>query len=182
MKSKKIKLFSIGILLIFIGTSCIGVNREFKNIRSQILDNLDDDFDRQIEFSVGPVGFFVASQFVKFADTEENVDEILSKVKNIHFGIYDRLSNFSTPSLSLLKNISNSIIDEDWKPLVKSIDGNEMVGVFVKDINHDDIEELFVVTLTNDELVILKLQGSLGSIIEIIIRDHGHNLRIADHS
>jgi hypothetical protein len=57
-----------------------------------------------------------------------------------------------------------------------------MVGVFVKDINPDEIEELFVVTLTNEELVLVKLQGKLGSIIEVIIRDHGHNLRIADHS
>ena len=182
MNSNKIKIFVIGLLLIFISTSCIGVNREFRNIRSQILDNLDDDFDRQIEFSVGPVGFFVASQFVKFADTEENVDEILSKVKNIHVGIYDRLSNFSKPSLSLLKNITNSIVDENWKSLVKSIDGNEMVGVFVKDMNPENIEELFVVTLTDEELILVKLQGNLGSIIEVIIRDHGHNLRIVDHS
>ena len=179
LKSK----FAIILLGIAIFSSgCIGVNREFKNIRSQILDNIDDDFDRQIEFSVGPVGFFVASQFVKFADTEENVDEMLSKVKNIHVGIYDRLSTYSQPSLSLLKSISNSMIDEDWKPLVKTLDGNEMVGVYVKDENPEDIEEIFVVTLTDDELVMVKLQGSLGSIIEIIIRDHGHNLRIEDHS
>ena len=146
------------------------------------LDNLNDDFDRQIEFSVGPVGFFIASKFVKFADTEENVDEMLSKVKNIHVGIYDRLSNFSKPSLGLLRTITNSIVDEDWKSLVKSIDGNDLVGVFVKDLNPDDIEELFVITLTDDELVLVKLEGSLGSIIEVIIRDHGHNLRIEDQS
>lgn len=182
MNFKKIKITVIMLIIAFISTSCIGVNREFKNIRSQILDNLNDEFDRQIEFSVGPVGFFVASQFVKFADTEENVDEMLSKVKNIHIGVYDRLSNNSMPSLSLIKTISNSIIDEDWKPLVKSIDGNEMVGVFIKDINPEDIEELFVITLTNDELILVKLQGSLGSIMEIIIREHGHNLRIEDHS
>jgi len=182
MKTIKSNLLIVVLGLAILSTGCIGVNREFKNIRSQILDSLDDDFDRQIEFSVGPVGFFVASQFVKFADTEENVDQMLSKVKNVHIGIYDRLSNFSKPSLSLLKEISNSIIDEDWKSLVKSIDGNEMVGVYVKDLNPEDIEELFVVTLTNDELVLVKLQGSLGSILEIIIRDHGHNLRITDHS
>ena len=182
MEKIKSKLLIVILGLVILSTGCIGVNREFKNIRSQILDSLDDDFDRQIEFSVGPVGFFVASQFVKFADTEENVDQMLSKVKNVHIGIYDRLSNFSKPSLSLLTEISNSIIDEDWKSLVKSLDGNEMVGVYVKDLTPDDIEELFVVTLTNDELVLVKLQGSLGSILEIIIRDHGHNLRITDHS
>lgn len=182
MDLKRIKIIIPIILVAIASTSCIGVNREFKNIRSQIMNNLDDEFDRQIEFSVGPVGFFVASQFVKFAETEENVDEMLSKVKNIHVGIYDRLSNFSKPSLSLLRNITNSIVDEDWKCLVKSIDGNEMVGVYVKDLNPDDIEELFVVTLSGEELVLLKLQGSLGSILEVIIRDHGHNLRMTDHS
>lgn len=179
---KRTKLTILFLAIAIFTSGCIGVNREFKNIRSQILDNLNDDFDRQIEFSVGPVGFFVASQFVKFADSEENVDEMLSKVKNIHVGVYDRLSSFSKPSLSLLKEIGSLIIDEEWKPLVKSIDGNEMVGVFVKNFSEDDIEELFVVTLTDDELVLVKLQGSLGAIIEVVIRDHGHNLRITDHS
>ena len=178
---KSLKYITIFLAISIFASGCIGVNREFKNIRSQILESLDDDFDRQIEFSVGPVGFFVASQFVKFADTEENVDEMLSKVKNIHIGIYDRLSTFSKPSLSLLQNITESIVDEDWKSLVKSIDGNEMVGVFVKDMDLEEIEEIFVVTLTDEELVLVKLQGKLGAIIEIIVRDHGHNLRI-DHS
>jgi len=182
MNFAKIKYITLLAVIALISTSCIGVNREFKNIRSQILDNLDDDFDRQIEFSVGPVGFFVASQFVRFADTEENVDEMLSKVKNVHIGIYDRLSNDTRPSLSLLKTLSNSMIDEEWRPIVKTIDRNEMVGVFVKAQNPEDIDEIFVVTLTDDELVLVKLQGSLGSIIEILIRSHGHNLRIADHS
>lgn len=179
---KRINYILIFLVISIFTSGCIGVNREFKNIRSQILESIDDDFDRQIEFSVGPVGFFVASQFVRFADTEENVDEMLSKIRNIHIGIYDRLSSFSKPSLSLLRNITESIVDEDWKSLVKSIDGNEMVGVYVKDVNPDDIDELFVVTLTEEELVLVKLQGSLGSLIEIIVRDHGHNLRIEDHS
>ena len=182
MNLQKSKYIIIFMAIAIFSSGCIGVNREFKNIRTQILDNLNDDFDRQIEFSVGPVGFFIASKFVKFADTEENVDEMLSKVKNIHVGIYDRLSNFSKPSLGLLRTITNSIVDEDWKSLVKSIDGNDLVGVFVKDLNPDDIEELFVITLTDDELVLVKLEGSLGSIIEVIIRDHGHNLRIEDQS
>ncbi|MCB9208483.1 MAG: DUF4252 domain-containing protein [Ignavibacteriales bacterium] len=182
MKSSNIKLVLLFVSIALISSGCIGVNREFKNIRTQILDNLDDDFDRKMEFSVGPVGFFLASQFVKFADTEENIDQILSKVKNVHIGIYDRLSSFSKPSLSLLRSITNSIVKEDWKSLVKSIDGNELVGVYVKDQNLEDIEEIFIVTLTNDELVLVKLQGSLGSIIEIIVRNHGHEFRIAENS
>ncbi len=182
MKIIKLKYVFLLLAISVLSTGCIGVNQEFKNIRTQILNDLEDDFDRQFEFSVGPVGFFIASQFVKFTDTEENVDEILAKVNNIHIGIYDRLSSFAKPSLSLLKSISSSLVNEDWKPIVKTIDGNEMVGIFVKAENSDDIEELFVVTLTDEELVLVKLQGSLGSIIEIVIREHGQNLKIEDHS
>ncbi len=178
----KTKFTVIFLALVIFSSGCIGVNREFKNIRSQILNNLDDDFDKQIEFSIGPVGFFIASQFVKFSYSKENIDKILSEVENIHIGIYNRLSTFSEPSLSLINNIAESIIDNDWKPLVKSLDGKEMVGVFVKDFSEEDIEELFVVTLTNNELILLKLQGSLGKIIEIIVKDHGHNLKLSNNN
>jgi len=182
MKKIKIKYILLILVIAVFSSGCIGVNREFKNIRSQILDNLNEDFDRQIEFSVGPVGFFLASQFVKFADNEEDIDQMLSKIKNVHIGIYDRLSNFSKPSLSLLQGITKSFVEESWDPIVKSIDGKEMVGVFIKDNNLEDINEMFVVTLTDDELVLVKLEGSLGSIIEIVIRNHGHEFEIADRS
>ncbi len=182
MKKIKTKYILLILTIAIFSSGCIGVNREFKNIRSQILDNLNDNFDRQLEFSVGPVGFFLASQFVKFADTEEDVDQMLSKIKNVHIGIYDRLSNFSKPSLSLLKGITKSFVEENWNPIVKSIDGNEMVGVFIRDNNLEDINEMFVVTLTDDELVLVKLEGSLGSIIEIVIRNHGHEFELADRS
>jgi hypothetical protein len=180
MKMRNIKIVLVLISIAIFSSGCIGVNREFKEIKSLILSNIDDVFERQLEFSIGPVGFFIASQFVKFSDTEENVNQILSKVKNIHIGIYDRLSNYSKPSLSLLKTITNSIINEDWKPIVKSVNGKEMVGVFVKNRNPEDIEELFVITLSNDELVMVKLEGSLGSVIELIIREQGNNLKIAE--
>lgn len=180
MKTRNIKIVLVLISIAMFSSGCIGVNREFKEIKSLILSSIDDDFERQLEFSIGPVGFFIASQFVKFSDTEENVNQILSKVKNIHIGIYDRLSNFSKPSLSLLKTITNSIINEDWKPIVKSVNGKEMVGVFVKNQNPEDIEELFVITLSNNELVMVKLEGSLGSVIELIIREQGNNLRVAE--
>ncbi|MBK7105062.1 MAG: DUF4252 domain-containing protein [Ignavibacteriae bacterium] len=173
-----ILIFGIAIL----NSGCIGINREFKNIRSQILESMNDDFDREIEFSVGPVGFFIASQFVKFADTEENVDEMLSKIRNIQIGVYNRLSNFSNPSFEILNNISHSFDDVEWKPIVKSTHDGELTGIFLKENYLDEINELFIVTLTEEELILVKLQGNLSSIIDIIIRDYGHEIKIAGNN
>lgn len=186
MKSKYLKNYMLIITAIFLLSGCIGVNQEFKNIRSTILESINDDFDRQIEFSIGPVGFFIASQFVKFADTEENVDKMLKQIHNMHIGVYDRLSNFSKPKFSLLKEITEDIVDSDWKSLVKSVNDSEMVGVYFKEIGNsetlENIREVFIVTLSSDELVLLKIEGDLGSVIETIIKQHGHEFQINDKS
>lgn len=180
MKSVKLLLFASTLSLLLSG--CIGVNREFKNIRSHILNNLEDKFDRQIEFSVGPVGFFLASKFVKFAETEKDLDQILANVNNIHVGVYDRLSNFSQPSLKIARVLESSILNDNWYPIVKAIDGDELVCVFVNNFSDADINELFVISLTSDELVLVKLQGELGDIIDIFIRNNGHNFRLSERS
>ena len=179
---EKIKLFSI-IALILLGltsTGCIGVNKEFKNIRTQILDNLDDDFDRTIEFSVGKAGFFLASKFVKLADDNEdieNVDEMLKHVSNVNIGIYDRLSSSSKSVRSLLNEVSSSMEDNNYSSVVKTIDGNEMVGIFIKDDDPEEITEMFAVILSDDELVMLKLNGNLNSLVETVIENEGFNAK-----
>jgi len=179
---KKIKLFSIiGLILLGLtSTGCIGVNKEFRNIRTQILDNLDDDFDRTIEFSVGKAGFFLASKFVKLADDNEdieNVDEMLKHVSNVNIGIYDRLSSSSKSVRSLLNEVSSSMEDNNYSSVVKTIDGNEMVGIFIKDDDPEEITEMFAVILSDDELVMLKLNGNLNSLVETVIENEGFNAK-----
>ena len=90
----RIVLLFLGIALITSG--CIGVNREFKNIRSQILDNLEDDFDRQIEFSVGPVGFFIASRQSANVNIHVVIAEIGEIAGEIGFG-FNFFSGFKPP-------------------------------------------------------------------------------------
>ena len=167
-------------LLGLMNTGCIGVNKEFKNIRTQILDNLDDDFDRTIEFSVGKAGFFLASKFVKLADDNddiENVEEMLKHVSNVNIGIYDRLSNSSKSVRSLLNEVSSSMEDNNYSSVVKTIDGNEMVGIFIKDDDPEEITEMFAVILSDDELVMLKLNGNLNSLVETVIENEGFNAK-----
>ncbi|MCP5064412.1 MAG: DUF4252 domain-containing protein [Ignavibacteriae bacterium] len=179
---KNTKLFPIIalILLVLTSTGCIGVNKDFRNIRTQILDNLDDDFDRTIEFSVGKAGFFLASKFVKLADDNddiENVDEMLKHVSNVNIGIYDRLTNSSKSVRSLLNEVSNSMEDNNYSSVVKTIDNNEMVGIFIKDDDPEEITEMFAVILSDDELVMLKLNGNLNSLVETVIENEGFNAK-----
>ncbi|MEE9432309.1 MAG: DUF4252 domain-containing protein [Melioribacteraceae bacterium] len=179
---KSIKLFPI-IALILLGltsTGCIGVNKEYRNIRTQILDNLNDDFDKTIEFSVGKAGFFFASKFVKLVDDDddiENIDEMLKHVSNINIGIYDRVTNSSEPTRSLLNNISDNMKENEYQSVVKTVDGDEMIGIFIKDNDSEEITEMFAVILSDDDLVMLKLNGNLNSLVETVMENEGFNVK-----
>ncbi|PID56959.1 MAG: hypothetical protein CR986_09790 [Ignavibacteriae bacterium] len=181
---KKVKHLIIILIMALLSSSCIGVNREFKNIRSSIMGNINDDFKKEFEFSVGPVGFFIVNQFVRFSDTDakENIEQILNKVNNIHIGIYNRLSNSSKLSFGLFKELSKSVINESWKPIIKTVSKNELVGIFIKELDADHIRELFVVTLSSEELVLVKLEGNIGAIIDQVIKSHSNNLRVTGYS
>lgn len=156
----------------FLVSGCIGVNQEFKEIRNMVIENISDDFKREIEFSIGPVGFFLASKFVQFAETEDNIDELLTKISNIHLGIYKRTTKKSKPSLNLIRDLSYQIKSDNWTCIVRSLNQSEIVGVFIKLNTSDKIEDLFVISLNDNELVLLKLNGNLESIIDVIIREH----------
>jgi len=179
---KKIKLFPIIalILLALTSTGCIGVNKEFRNIRTQILDDLNDDFNKTIEFSVGKSGFFFASKFVKLVDEDddiENIDEILRDVSNVNIGIYDRVTNSSKPTRSLLSEVSSSMRENEYQSVVKTIDGDEMVGIFIKDDDSEEITEMFAVILSDENLVMLKLNGNLNSLVETVVENEGFNVK-----
>lgn len=172
MYTTQLRGLTLLFVFVFLVSGCIGVNQEFKDIRDKVVENLSDDFQREIEFSVGPVGFFLASKFVQFAETEENIDELLSKISNIHLGVYKRTTNKSKPSLNLLRDLSYQFKNDNWSCIVRSLNENEIVGVFIKLNSSDKIENLFVISLNDDELVLLKLNGNIESIIDVIIREH----------
>lgn len=177
---KSIKLFPIIalILLALTNTGCIGVNKEFRNIRTQILDNLNDDFDKSIEFSIGKAGFFLASKFVKFSDDSdaEDIDKMLKHVSNINIGIYDRLTNNSKSSRSLLNDVTKSMNKNNYQSIVKSIDDDEMVGIFINNDDSEEVTEMFAIILSNENLVMLKLNGNLNSLVETVVENEGFNV------
>lgn len=177
----KISLIIITLVLAnFLLSGCIGVNRGFKSLRNHIVENVDGDYERVIEFSVGPAGILLASMFVSFADTEENIDDMLRQVSRVQVSIYEKKGNGSSnPSMSLLCSLSKRLEDRGWQYLVRSVDGDEMVGVFIRSDEPEELNQIFVVALSDKELVMTEVLGDLDDLIEIAIRQHGLDFDMA---
>ena len=183
MKTKKIYLFFSIILLSVLNTGCIGVNRNFKIIRNSVLENLNTNFEKTIEFSVGKSAFLFAGKFMDIDDDEsENIKEMLNDVSHVSIGVYEKENNEENYNNSklLLKRITNNLAVEDWESIVKVNGDDETLGIYIKENDTDEINEMFAVILSGNELVMLNFNGNLNSLAEKVIEQQGFGTKIAD--
>ncbi len=179
MKTKK---FAALFLIIAVGltlTGCFGVSNTFRHIRIALSDNLDCRFNKEFEFSVGPAGLMFASVFVNFADTDFNLDEMLDNVSGVQVGIYKPIDFDSDElSFSFFNEITPSLESNGWKNLVKTINGNELTGVFVKSDEENRPGCILVISFSGNELVLAEISGDLEKLVKTIMENEKFNFNI----
>ncbi len=175
MKPKKLKLVMGFLMIALLFTGCIGVDRSFRDLHDYVLASSDSQFEKEFEFSFGNVTIGMAEIALNFADVEEPIDEILSEVNSVQIGIYNSSSEEKFKSnFEELKFITNKMKNAGWDCIVRSVDRNDMVAIFVR--SHDEeLNQLFVIAINNDEIVLVEVLGNLHKVIEIAIREKGLN-------
>jgi len=173
MNQRKIK-FVMGILLVaLLSTGCIGVDRGFKSIRDYVLDTSNNQFEKEFEFSFGSVSITMAELVMNFTDIDEPIDEILSEIHNLQVGIYNNNSDIKIePSFEEAKFLTNKMKKAGWDCIVRSVDRNEMTAIFIK-AHDDELNQLYVISVNNEEVVLVEILGNLHKVIEIAIREKG---------
>ena len=182
---KNIKLLPLLALvsLLITTTGCIGVNKNFKILRNQVFDSLNENFDKTIEFSLGKSAFMFASKFIHTNEEEdENIKDMLKDVSNICIGIYEReeKNNFTESSGEILNEISDNLEINNWDSIVKVNGKDETIGIYIKENDMEEINEMFAVILSNDEMIMLKLNGDLNTLVDRVIEQQGFGIKITD--
>lgn len=175
------------VLLILLGftlTGCIHVNRQFKDTRNAILSNVDAEFERDIEFGLGPVGLTLARAVVSIAADEEHADEAriaLSSVSEVQVGVYKITGRNSNLSMSNFNDVTENLKDAGWVPIVRSSQDGELNMVFVQD-DYESLNNIYVIALDHDELAIVNVSGRLERLVALGLREgkldfehNGHN-------
>lgn len=177
-----VRLFIFILLACFMFSGCIGVNSGFRSIRNHLLDNMSEGYEREIEFSVGAGGIYLASLFVSFSEEDESVDDLLRQITSVQIGIYkNETGQKAKNDFTILKSLSNKMEEKGWTYIVRSIDDDEMVAVFVNNDISDELTQVFVVALEDKELILAEVHGDLGGLIEIAIREHGLNFALNEN-
>ena len=172
MNTSRIFIYIIIFLFLILFTGCIGVNRQFEEIKNKIMGDLGNDYKTEFQFSVGSTAISISSWFVDLAANEEYIDDMMREISSVQVGIYykvegsDAKANFST-----LQSIDEEMNNNGWKYIVRSVDVNELTVIYLSDDPEEILNKMYVINLSNEKLVIVEINGDLKKVISYAIEE-----------
>ena len=91
MKSLRIFIVIITFFSLILLSGCIGVNRQFSEVKDKIMGELANDYKTEFQFSVGSSAITISSWFVDLAANEEYIDEMMRVISSVQVGVYNIL-------------------------------------------------------------------------------------------
>ncbi len=172
MKTKSITIIIFLALLLVFLTGCIGVNRQFSEVKDKIMGELGNDYKTEFQFSVGSAAITISSWFVDLAAEQDYIDDMMREISSVQVGVYykvegsDAKANFGT-----LQSIDEEMNNNGWKYIVRSIDNKELTAIYLSDDPEEILNRMYVINLSDEELVIIEVNGDLKKVISYAIEE-----------
>ncbi len=169
LTSRKI-LFIIIFFTLVLLTGCIGVNRQFGEVKDKIMGNLGNDYKTEFQFSVGSAAITISSWFVDLAANEEYIDEMMREISSVQVGVYNQVEGSDAKAdFSTLKSIDKEMSSKGWKYIVRSVESDELTAIYISADPEEMLNSMYVINLSGEELVIIEVNGDLKKVISYAI-------------
>ena len=102
INTSRIFIYIITFFLLILFTGCIGVNRQFSEVKDKIMGRLGSDYKTEFQFSVGSSAITISSWFVDLAAEQDYIDDMMREISSVQVGVYykvegsDAKANFGT--------------------------------------------------------------------------------------
>ncbi len=175
MKTKKINYkfsFLAIVLSAFLFTGCIGVNGHFKNIRNNIISYTGNEFNKDVEFSIGSIGIGLSKMIVKASDEHEDAYEMLKEIDGIQIGVYKNVSSNIHPiNINFIKSFDKEMTDNGYTYIVKTVEEDQATAIYVENSPDNEINKLFIISFDRDELTLVELEGNINGLVAAAIKN-----------
>ena len=172
MKRIKSTIVILAPILFLFLTGCIGVNRQFSQVKDKILGELGSDYKTEFQFSVGPALIHVSSWLVDMSTDEEYVDDMVREISSVQIGVYDRIEkNKGKANFSTLVAVDEHMKSNGWKYIVRSADGDELTAVYLSSDPEEILKKMYVINLEDEKLVIVEVNGNLQKVISYALKE-----------
>jgi len=178
MKTKTNFIILLAISVIILLPGCIGVNRQFSEVKDRIIGKLGDEYKTEFQFSVGSVGITISSWFIDFAAREEYVDDMMREISSVQVGVYNRVEGSDTKAdYSTLESINEEMDSRGWKYIVRFVDGDELTAIYISAERDAMLKKMYLINMNKDELVIIEVNGDLKKVISYVIEEKSFKIK-----
>ena len=179
MKTSRIFIYFIIFFLLILLTGCIGVNKQFSEVKDKIMGELGNDYKTEFQFSVGSAAITISSWFVDLSANEEYIDEMMREISSVQVGIYDKVEgSHATANFGTLQSIDEEMNNKGWKYIVRSVEDNELTAIYLSDDPEEILNKMYVINLSDEELVIIEVNGDLKKVISYAIEEKEFNVKL----
>ena len=165
-------IYILSFFLLILLTGCIGVNKQFSEVKDKIMGELDNDYKTEFQFSVGSSAITISSWFVDLAADEEYIDEMMREISSVQVGVYNRVeSSDAKANFGTLQSIDEEMYNKGWKYIVRSVDNKELTAIYLSDDPEEILNTMYIINLSDEKLVIIEVNGDLKKVISYAIED-----------
>ena len=148
-------------------------SREIARTRRAIERQYPDvRLDRQMVLNLGPNTLGLVGWLAGISNDEdaERARAYLRDISRVKIGVYEveNLPDLSGLELSSLDRLKR----QGWETAAKTVEADEAVWVLYREAD-DTIRDMYVFVLDEQELVLVRLRGHLGRLLERAIQEEG---------
>ena len=160
-------------LVLILGLTGCFYSREITHTRRDIEHATGVDFDRGIVVSLGPRSLGTIGWFAGLLSDEEEearmVRDYVREISRIKVGIYNTRFGFALDDVDLTR--LPRFERKGWEVAVRFRDEDALGWVLYRE-HRDAVRDLYVVVLSDEELVLARVQGHLNDLLARVMEDH----------
>ncbi len=126
----------------------------------------------EVRLSLGPGALSLARLVTVFADVDPEARSYLAHIDHVDINVQKISGLSSVKDVDWPDDVMKRLEAEGWEILVKARENDEIVFVLYKP-HRNTIRQMYVMALSLDELVLVKIDGSLDAMMAQAMEDHG---------
>lgn len=130
-------------------------------------------FDREFAISLGPGSLGLAKMIVRFIPDGHEARRYLRDVSHVKLAVYNADGIPPDAKLEVPSQMAELLEDQGWQLAARVNDHDENVWMLCR-VENDEIHELFLVVLSDDELVMVRARGRLDRLAQEAMHEHGN--------
>jgi hypothetical protein len=129
-------------------------------------------FEKKIELTLGRVAIAFARLITRFVPEAREAGRYLHDINRVAIAVYETEAMPAPITVSMPKSLKRLKEKDDWELAVRTCQDDESMWLLCR-IEKDEIREVFLVVLSEDELVIVRSKGRLDRVVAAAIYEAG---------